>query len=410
LARARVARRLAIVQRGVWQRGVWQRRVFRFGFEAGTLARVSALAVLGGWGCFSGADALGLPCTVDRDCGLDQRCVEGFCGGPPSAPESSSSTTAAGTSSESSSESGHGECAVGPSEPGYCMPLDPGVDDALCNFDCTSVRCGDGHENAAAGEQCEPVVPGQSTCDCDAADCSMSSCGDMQINTIAGEDCDDGDDDDYDDCAGSCRSNTFADPLAEAGDWTVESDGIPDGWQHDAEAGAWWSGDYDIFDQKTDPGRAVAGVTRLFSPPIEITAREGEVLALRFVHRYDFDPYCGDPDLALADGGRVELWSDGAALAWPEAERAYPDDLDTHFCSAPNQNPLGNGPAFAGTNLAAAELEIELPEGAYGTTVQIVFSAGFDCGLCDISSEPDGWRVDAVRIGPVGPGSCLLGQ
>ena len=33
---------------------------------------------------------------------------------------------------------------------------DGAVDSANCDFDCTSVECGDNHINSAAGEECEP--------------------------------------------------------------------------------------------------------------------------------------------------------------------------------------------------------------------------------------------------------------
>ncbi len=360
-------------------------------------------------GCFTGADALGLPCNADRDCGLDQRCVEGFCGGPPSTTTESTATTTSDDTShgpDSSSESGIPGCAVQPGDPSFCMPADPGTDDALCNFDCTAVLCGDGHANAAAGEECEPPTAGQATCECNVV-CTLPVCGDGHVNEVAGEDCDEGDDDvEYDDCTTLCRANAFADLLDGPGAWDVETEGLPDGWEHDAIAGQWWSGDYDILDQIADPGRAVPGITRLFSPELAIPARGADPLLLQFAHTYDFDPYCPSRELPEADGGRVELWIDGAAVAWPAADEIYGDTIVDHCGGITDPNPLVDLPAFAGSDPTLAEVAIELPPEAYGETVRIVFAAGFDCGLCDANDEPGGWRIDAVRIGPASAGTC----
>lgn len=60
--------------------------------------------------CFTGADAQGLPCDNDRQCGLDQSCIDGFCGGPgagtsASSSDASSASTSLGTSLGESSTS-----------------------------------------------------------------------------------------------------------------------------------------------------------------------------------------------------------------------------------------------------------------------------------------------------------------
>jgi hypothetical protein len=366
----------------------------------------SWLAIVCVGGCFTGADALGLPCNEDLDCGVDQRCMAGFCGGPPAGTDTSTSTSTTTTSTSSSSESGNPQCTAMPGDPNYCMPVDPGTDDAECNFDCTAVLCGDGHQNAAAGEQCEPMAPGVSTCECDADDCSTPMCGDSFANMMAGEECDEGsNDEEYDACTPQCRANVFNHLHGDMTAWEVQTEGLSSGWID--MGGTWWSGDYEILDQMTDPGRAVAGITRLVSPPIQLPAADEE-LVLRFRHRYDFDPYCDASSHPQADGGRIELWMDGAPIPWPEADTEYPDtlvDLCTPGGAPPN--PLGEVKAFAGTRRALFDSEIPLPAGAYGQTVQLVFIAGFDCGLCDVDDVPDGWRIDAVRIGPTMPKSCL---
>jgi hypothetical protein len=360
-------------------------------------------------GCFTGADALGLPCNEDKDCGIDLACREGFCGGPPAGSETSTTMgTSTTTESSSSAETGIPECAAQPGDSNFCMPADPGTDDENCNFDCTVSLCGDGHVYAAAGEACELPVPGESTCVCDAMDCTSVVCGDEQVNELAGEECDQGvDAEEYDQCTPQCRTNTFGDLLDDTS-WVVETEGFTDGWTH--ETGEWWSGDYDILNQTTDPDRAVAGVTRLVSPEIAIPEAGADPLVLRFRHRYDFDPYCDRGELAQADGGRVELWAGGAPIAWPESDAVYPDVLvDQCTDIAAPVNPLGAVPAFAGVANDLADVEIPLPAAAYGATVQIVFLAGFDCGLCDVDDVPDGWRIDAVRIGPAVAGTCDSG-
>jgi len=58
---------------------------------------------------------------------------------------------------------------------------------AVCDDDCTGVRCGDGNANAAAGETCD--TSGESvTCN---ADCTVAVCGDGITNVTASESCDD---------------------------------------------------------------------------------------------------------------------------------------------------------------------------------------------------------------------------
>jgi len=67
---------------------------------------------------------------------------------------------------------------------------------SFCDEDCTSVRCGDGHVNDAAGEDCEVglYLPSQTLPnleDCN-ANCTSRFCGDGWTNGAADEDCDPG--------------------------------------------------------------------------------------------------------------------------------------------------------------------------------------------------------------------------
>ena len=105
-----------------------------------------------------------------------------------------------------------------------------------CDDDCSSVSCGDGNTNGAAGEQCDDgntsdsdgcpsgagtcqtafcgdgyTYLGVEACDdagdslsCD-ANCTLAICGDNYINSMAGEMCDDGNTNDDDACVGACQ-------------------------------------------------------------------------------------------------------------------------------------------------------------------------------------------------------------
>jgi hypothetical protein len=64
---------------------------------------------------------------------------------------------------------------------------DQGGDTATCDGDCTTVQCGDGYINPAAGEQCEEGGVDTATCD---RDCTFPVCGDGLVNEAAGEQCD----------------------------------------------------------------------------------------------------------------------------------------------------------------------------------------------------------------------------
>src|SRR5262245_32282098 len=71
----------------------------------GLVACAVSIGALGA-SCFDGADALGLPCRGDEDCGQGQRCEQGFCGGPPPTATGDATTTEASSGSRSSSDDG----------------------------------------------------------------------------------------------------------------------------------------------------------------------------------------------------------------------------------------------------------------------------------------------------------------
>ena len=103
---------------------------------------------------------------------------------------------------------GDGECSPGeqhatcPRDCGLCgdgvrtpdEECDGGGETATCDGDCTAVRCGDGHENGAAREQCDlgdgnRDDPGAAC----RADCTPQRCGDGITDPDADEQCDFGD-------------------------------------------------------------------------------------------------------------------------------------------------------------------------------------------------------------------------
>lgn len=109
---------------------------------------------------------------------------------------------------------GHVNTAAGET----CDPgMGTGVDSATCDGNCSAVQCGDGYTNTAAGEMCD--TSGDSlTCD---SDCTPRACGDSYVNTAAGETCDDGNGVLTDDCPdgpmGTCVAATCGDGFVQAG-------------------------------------------------------------------------------------------------------------------------------------------------------------------------------------------------
>jgi hypothetical protein len=201
----------------------------------GAVARASlavGLAALGA-ACFDGADALGLPCRSDPDCGQGQRCEQGFCGGPPNTTSESGTSSSSGASTESSGTDSTAAESTGPL---------PG--------------CGNGV--LEPGEDCDPGSSSDEI-DCD-YDCTVVMCGDGYPNLVAGEECDDGNDALVDDCTLECRSTLFWDdmdtnPLTNR-QWlppqlpTYEFMGadfmLDDGWRWGApsDPDVWYSGPY----------------------------------------------------------------------------------------------------------------------------------------------------------------------
>ena len=118
---------------------------------------------------------------------------------PTTSPTDTSSTTSSSTTDDTTTTTGMPVCGDG------MVDEDETCDEAgetpTCDDDCSSVECGDGNLNEAAGELCDQPT---STADCEAATCRAPVCGDGEVNPLAGEECDDGNADGDDGCSSDC--------------------------------------------------------------------------------------------------------------------------------------------------------------------------------------------------------------
>lgn len=385
-------------------------------------------------GCFVGNAALGLPCERDGDCGIDLRCVDGFCGGRQDA------TT--GTTTEMSGESSQGEsttsspmCAV---DPPQCIPDIANQPDADCNGDCTLPKCGDGYWNDEAPnnaldddstEQCDMGEQGtridHPMCD---FDCTVPMCGDGHFNAAAPavEACDDGNDSDLDACTVGCREPVFVERFdAEPPKWTVEPYDLsayddlvdPPVWwpidpgQTDTAGWRWVDGAFDsggvpYHDSIQNTEYGYAGVTRLVSPPIVLPAApEDFVMQLRFGHTLDVEPLaCKLSASEFGDGGRVWIRVNGEdTLLQPViADHYVALENDCGGANPPYQRPnpmtARAGEGFSGRMQSQPAEAFDLD--AFATrTVQLVFEFGTDCKYCPaVDRESSRWRVDDVVV------------
>lgn len=376
-------------------------------------ALACALACLSS-GCFKGDAAQGLPCEQDRDCGVDDRCVAGFCGGPPDG------ATAGETSGSSSGGSGSttdipAGCGNGMADPGeQCEPAVAGTPDADCDIDCTLPLCGDGLVNGyalntAVGdgvsvEQCDPGSVDADDCD---VDCTIPECGDGHFNDQA-ETCDDDNAVEVDACTNACQPTLLAADFDDGAleGWTVEAYdlsqfGVADlpGWA--TANGRVHSG---AVPQITNPGDQYAypGITILRTPPLAIPEAgalpSGFRMELHFAHELYVDA-CGN--FAQGDGGVVRVLVDGQSeLLSPVG--AYPNTL-ADYCDPPGTdhppNPLtsGGGAAFSGMRSGAVAFDLS---GLSGMQVQLEFVFGVDCVQCVDDTQARGWWIDDVVVAP----------
>lgn len=350
--------------------------------------------MLAGSGCFTGADALGLPCVDNGDCGRGQTCIESFCGGPPSTGTTGASKS---MSMSTSGQSTGGSDTVGMSSGGSTglaegcgSMLDPGADcdpqthTSKCNADCTPALCGDGVLNSAAGEECEPTADT---------------------------------DDFFSPCTKWCHKTLFLDGVGDsdvtADLWQGEVPAVPPasslpndhGWR--IVNGQWRTGVYSCASGVAD----LEFATEVMIDP----APSGMRAELRFRHRHTLDPQldvhmCGLQN-GTNDGGVVfAVTADDGALKLPGIYGNGIIDPGSE-CGPPREipNPV-TGPAFVGAsggnglNTVAADLK-----SFEGKSIRIRFRMSYDCGNCGFNCAavtpappPEyGWTVDQVAIGYV---------
>ncbi len=347
-----------------------------------------------GASCFDGADALGLPCTSDEDCGKGQRCELGFCGGPPATGGSSS-----GSSSDSGSSTGSGSSESTAAESTGPQP-----------------GCGNGVVEPELGEDCDPGTAADAA-DCD-ADCTTVMCGDGHPNLEAAEECDDANASFLDDCTPECRTTLFWDDLEQ--DPTLGTQWLPpeipvheyqgadfslaQGWRWGGPMapGAWFSGPYS----------GASGTARITTRPITFpeAAGPGFRYEVRLRHRLRFDGNpqdqgaCGE---STGDGGVVWIL-DGEELRRAGPPPGHPDVLENPgLCAAelgepdnPLFDPIDRQPAYAGlTQPTFVETGFPLPPDVSGKTVSLVFEVGYDCRNCWTAAPMDaGWTIDHVVV------------
>lgn len=373
----------------------------------GAWARAALAVGLGAAGasCFSGADALGLPCRSDADCGQDQRCEQGFCGGPPATTtETTTETTTTGPSS-TSSESSSSESSTGlDSTTGETTGPLPG--------------CGNGIVEAS--EDCDPGTFSDEV-DCD-YDCTQARCGDGYHNEIAGEECDDANDAIVDDCTAECRATLFWDDMesdpAAGNKWLPpeipvhqymgQDFSLAAGWQWPSplNPGTWWSGPY-----SPSSGTARLVTREIFFPD----PGPGFHYELFLYQRWRFD---GNPQDAgvcrpsSSDGG-VVFATDGIEPPFQVAPLpGQPPGLDNPgMCSTeigapdnPLYDPLMPRSAYTGmsSNNDFVNVNVPLPAEVVGRMLRLVFEVGYDCDNCWANAPIGaGWTIESVVIAPV---------
>ncbi|MBX7082674.1 MAG: hypothetical protein K1X88_25940 [Nannocystaceae bacterium] len=373
--------------------------------------------------CFTGSSASGLPCNADLDCGLHDRCIDGYCGGPPAGGSSDASATgsSSGTSTAATDPTTDGgSCGDGVLDQGeQCEPVTPGLPDMACDVDCTLPVCGDGLtnyeapstaiEDAIVNEECDSELMDTPACD---ANCTASGCGDGYEN-LAAEHCDDSNSIDLDRCTVACQPTLLATDFGGGvGEWVAidydlsyDTPGLTKpGWV--LENGRWHSGDIpqitDIQDQYV-----YSGVTRLISPPMDVPATidDGFRVELRFAHELALDGCSGT--FGLGDGGVVRVAVDGGPIE--EAQKltpvgGYPGTLDNH-CAGPEHPPnpqwgRADQQAFTSLEPLAGPVVFDL-DMFRGHAIQIVFEYGNDCVQCTFVDEPRGWWIDDVLVAPM---------
>jgi hypothetical protein len=326
-------------------------------------------------GCFNGADAQGLRCEDDDQCGKDQSCEQGYCGGPPV---------------------GEDLCGNGFVDTGEeCDEGESNDDSGSCTSSCQNADCGDGL--IQSGEECDEGAEGSAACD---PDCTAAQCGDGLVNALAGEECEPA-------LAGqssaSCMSNCFEPLLWE----DAESDA---GWSHatvDPPLVSDWFRSEDFsaggsFSWHSGAPGDLPGSARLTSPGFDLDGSEGAV-TLSIAHRHAFDAVgiCDDEG-HQSDGAVVEYSVGGGPfqLLDPVQPNGYPGTVsDDGDCEGLGEdpNPLVGSGAFTRSNPGFETARFDLT-GVTGQ-VRVGFRVGFDCGECPGDPvEEAGWYVDDIVV------------
>jgi cysteine-rich repeat protein len=395
------------------------------------LAALGPILLGGAIGCWTGAQAEGLPCETNAQCGRGQECIDGWCGGEPSSDlcgngvtdpgeecdegeaNADSAACKADCTAQACGDGRHGEhegcddgntddgdgcssvcvlesCGNGESDPGEeCDEGEDNADEGSCTTACLLPACGDGFVQPSADEDCDE---GEATADCD-ADCTVAECGDQTVNAAAGEDCDnDSPAADDIDCMSSCTPPLLWDDMEPGTDsptWTHEkvSGGpmVEDEW---AVTGRNAQGE-----RSWDSGvpANTEGDTRLVSTPVDLSGLDGQEIELRFTHARVFSD-CGQPGTHY-EGAVVEISENGGAFAVIEPDDGYGGPVGDMLCMA---SPLDGEMAFVGDASYSTET-FDLSEFA-GSEIRVGFRVAWDCGNCDMDLTAKGWFVDDVVV------------
>ncbi len=398
----------------------------------------TALGLLGLLGCWTGAESEGLPCVDNSHCGLGLDCIAGFCGGEPSdelcgngyvdpneACDEGSLNAANGACRLDCTPESCGDGVQGPTE--ACDLGEQNDNLGTCTLECTLETCGDDNlgptevcddGNTISGDGCSSectlescgngVVDQGEACDdigesatCD-DDCTVVECGDLEVNAEAGEECDN-DSPVSDDLL--CLSNCTI-PLL----WDDMEPGTPAvAWSHTK-----LSGDAEVMDTWTVSSRnaagdsmrawdsglpaASSGDTRLTTPVLDLGSLTGEGVELRFDHARRFRD-CADPDISY-EGAVVEVSVDGAPFQVIVPADGYgTTPIGDGACAL---NPKGPNPLDGQDGFT---LDVDYTTETFdlsafaGSSIEIGFRVGWDCGNCPDNQGERGWFIDNVIVG-----------
>ena len=371
-----------------------------------------------------GAGSEGLPCENNVHCGLGLECENGFCGGTPRPDLCGNGWVDPGEDcDEGEQNSDNGMCKsdctpascgdglLGPGED--CDEGEQNDDNAACKTDCTPASCGDGllgpGEQCDGGDDCSDMCtlescgngmldPGE---DCDAGteaadcddDCTPVECGDGNLNETASESCDDGNQDDDYACMPNCTIPLLWDDmeaLTPEVDWTSEKvSGEPivmDAWMVNTRNPSTQNG------RSWDSGLPPAGFgdTRLISPMLDLGPLAGETIELRFDHARKFTD-CGEQ--YAYEGAVVEVSVDGGPFEIIVPDDGYTGPVGDGLCT---QNPLNGLEAFTlDANYTTETLDLSA---FAGSSIQIGFRVGWDCGNCPDDQTGRGWFIDDIVV------------